>query len=102
MKYILLLTVVSFVSCTTPTNDYCDKELPGKDGFMLQGGILDKYDGGRTFLTIERVNDPKDWAYNEYFTGTGFSKDQSEVMRVLEKDSCELKEMYFKFITPEK
>ena len=67
-------------------------------GFMQQGGILDKYDNGRVFVSIVHVVDPKDWQYNEYFTGNGFSKNEDEELRVIEKDSCQLKQKYFEYI----
>src|ERR1035437_2672459 len=57
----------------------CNKEIKEEHvGFMQQGGILDKYDNGRVFVSIVHVVDPKDWQYNEYFTGNGFSKNEDE------------------------
>lgn len=86
-------------SCRTKTTNRCSKEFYDKyTGFMLHGGILDKYDNGRVFVSIVHIVDPKDWQYNEYFTGDGFSKDEKEEMRVLEKDSCEIKEKYFAWL----
>jgi hypothetical protein len=69
---------------------------------MLHGGILDKYDEGRVYVSIVHIIDPKDWQYNEYFTGNGFSKDAKDELKVLEKDSCDLKEKYFNYLTNKK
>jgi hypothetical protein len=65
---------------------------------MLHGGILDKYDNGRIFISIVHVVNPKDWDFNEYFTGNGFSKNEYDELKVIEKDSCELKQKYFKYL----
>lgn len=97
--YILAILLLAAVSCRTkPTYD-CSKEIKdGHIGFMLQGGILDKYDNGRVFVSIVHIVNPKDLDFNEYFTGDGFSKNENEVMKVIEKDSCQLKEKYFEYL----
>ena len=46
-------------------------------------------------MTITTASNGKDWQYNEYFTGTGFSKYKKDELKVPEKDSCELKHKYF-------
>lgn len=92
------LSIVCCVAITLSFGNHekfdCNKTLLKKDMIFLHGGILDKYNNGRVFVSIQRVNNPKDWNDNEYFTGKGFSKDENKLLKV--KDSCELKRRYFK------
>lgn len=86
---------------------YCNEQIHGTQGsvevgFMAQGGILDKYDDGKVYLSIEKLVNPHDWDFNEYFTGTGFSKNKDDVKKVLEQDSCELKQLYFEYLNNQK
>lgn len=66
---------------------------------MLHGGILDKYDNGRVYISIVKIVNPKDWSYNHYFTGTGFSIDPKDELKMLEADSCKLKKLYYEYET---
>lgn len=104
---LILFCSCGFISCKLSEN-YCDKSvsstLPngGSIGFMSEGGILDKYDEGKVYISIAKVNDPKDWSYNEYFTGEGFSPNEEDKMKVLEQDSCEIKQAYFEYLKDQK
>lgn len=106
MKYLIVLSVLFLMSCKHES--YCNKTFPIKDssgievGFMLHGGILDAYDNGRIFISLVRINDPKDWDFNEYFTGDDFTPDESLEKKVLQSDSCELKQLYFEYLNNHK
>lgn len=101
MKYLTIL-LLFFISCNNGY-DYCDKQIHGTQGatevgFMATGGILDKYDDGKVYYEIVKINNLRDWDFNEYFTGVGFSKDENDALKILDKDSCQLKQFYFEFL----
>lgn len=103
MKYKLILISLLFVISCKESNDcyrrvHQELESGGSIGFMIHGGFLDKYDNGRVFISIVRVNNPKDWDYNDYFTGEDFSPNEEDEMRVPREDSCQLKELYFQYL----
>lgn len=98
MKYVFIFL---FAACSSqvPFKD-CERSFDYKNtgvGFAMHGGFFDKYDGGRVFYSIYRTHDEYK-APTEFFTGTAFSTNEEDEMRVLEKDSCELKHLYFIYL----
>lgn len=101
MKITILLAsaALSMMACKNHPEFDCKNYIQEQNvGFMLHGGIFDKYDNGRMFISIVHIVDPKNWDYNQYFTGTGFSSDPKDELKVLEKDSCYLKQDYFRYL----
>jgi len=97
--YLPVLVTMLLLSCRTAKQYNCSKAIAeGSVGFMRHGGILDKYDNGKVFISIVNIVNPKDWSGNEYITGNGFSKNKDDEMKVIEKDSCELKQKYFAYL----
>ncbi len=93
-----ILFFLAFTSCKPKIVCDCNRILSNDTiGFMDNIGIFSKYDGN-VFKSIVHIVDPKDWDYNEYFTGNGFSKNKDDELKVLEKDSCELKQKYFEYL----
>jgi len=96
LSSILLLPVLSCRSenrynCSMKITEYTEDNV----GFMIHGSALEN---GQRFVSIVHVVNPKDWDYNKYFTGNSFSKNEADEMKVLEKDSCELKQKYFVYL----
>lgn len=105
-KLIYLSLIVILFSCKHKPVFDCSKEIHGTQdtvevGFMLHGGILDQYDNGRVFISIVKITDRRNWEHNQYFTGTDFSENEDEEMKVIDSDSCKLKELYFEFLKTE-
>lgn len=49
-----------------------------------------------THFTLEKIN-PKDWDKNQYFTGSGWSSDETKAMRA--QTRCELNNAYLHYKT---
>jgi hypothetical protein len=96
MKYFLIIIAAFIAGCKN--NCKCDQPLSSDThiSFMVNGGDSEKYNG-RVYLNIAHIVDPKDWVYNQYFTGCGFSKDEDSSYTVPLKDSCILKKKYIEF-----
>jgi hypothetical protein len=98
MKHIPLLLTITLFGCEAKDR-HCDYQFENNSiGFMMKGGILDKYDNGRVFYSIVDIVNPKDWDYNLYFTGSGFSENEDDAIWIIEKDSCKLKSKYVEYL----
>lgn len=95
MKKILIFSII-LISCQEKHDLTCEKPFPyHHTGFMIHGMI---FSSAENHLSIVHVMNPKDWDFNEYFTGSGFSKNENDAYTVVIKDSCELKEKYFRYL----
>lgn len=68
-------------------------------GFMEHGGLHGITIVGikvKTYFTLEKIN-PYDWNKNQYFTGSGWSGDETKAMRA--ETRCELNNAYLHFKT---
>lgn len=98
MKKLLLISILLvFISCKE-SND-CDKRLGGNVGLMIHGVFMPQTEDERIKkVSIVKIVDPKDWEFNEYFTGENFSPNEEDEMQVPITDSCQLKDLYFQYL----
>lgn len=93
---IILIAVVGGYSYKAGYNNAdCKKEFPDNVGFMIHGEF---FSGNSNYVTLEKINDKTNWDKNEYFDGIRWTNDKNHAMKVPEKDSCILKNLYFKFV----
>lgn len=78
--------------CGGGSETACERKIDDPKVSIFESGefFTDKH-----FFTIQRINNPRNWDENEYFTGYGFSNKREEVMK--SPDSCALKQSFFDF-----
>lgn len=90
-----VFAILIYASITSKDELNCSTEITDpKVGFMDHGTLFTPTKTGwGTWLV--RVNNPQNWDYNEYFTGSGWSVDKKDAMN---GDSCTLKQSYFEYL----
>lgn len=88
----IIVIIVFFVLPIYTSKRSCSSPITEENVHFFTSGRLGSME---TWSTLQRVNNPKDWDFNEYFTGTGWSNNKDDVMKVPEADTCRIKEKYF-------
>lgn len=101
-KHLLLLFILlgsAFCGCGDHKIIHCAQPVSNDPhyGFMEHGEFGTK---GVNIYIVHVVN-LKDWSENEYFTGTGWSKNKEDAKDVDQSDTCTLKDLWFDFIYKE-
>lgn len=94
MKYILFATLL-VISCSRSSKKIdCSFTIKEPYAFLACGELFTKKP---ITLIIADIPDKKDWDFNRYFTGRGWSKNSDDAMKVLRADSCNLKNSFMEF-----
>jgi hypothetical protein len=91
----MLLILVACQSVPPRCEHVIINETAARINLCFQGTLFESGNGVRVGI-VKRV-DPWDLNSFEYFTGSGFDRDQDKALMVPEKDSCDIKEKYLSY-----